>query len=171
MKYKKIINFSSSNDSLNNIDSNIGENELNSEPSSSEDRMKKRNIKSSYLRIKNKGNLVIGNININSISSKFDQLKLLVEGNIDILVVTESIIDESFPTNQFLIDGFAKTYRLDRNQEGNGIFIYIREVIPCKPLKLNSMPSDIEGIFLELNLINKKSVFCGCYNPSRTMFI
>ena len=114
---------------------------------------------------------MIGNININSISSKFDQLKLLVEGNIDILVVTESIIDKIFPTNQFLIDGFAKTYRLERNQEGNGIFIYIREDIPCKPLKINSMPSDTEGIFLELNLIKIRSVFCGCYHPPRTMFI
>ena len=41
------------------------------------------------LRIKNKDKLAIGNISLNSISSKFDQLKLLAEGNIDILVVTK----------------------------------------------------------------------------------
>ena len=32
-------------------------------------------------------------ININSVSSKFDQLKLLVQDDVDILVVTESKID------------------------------------------------------------------------------
>ena len=39
-----------------------------------------------------------------------------MEGNIDILFVTETVVDESFHTNQF-IDGFAKTYWLDRNQK------------------------------------------------------
>ena len=32
--------------------------------------------------------LLIGNLNINSISNKFDQLKLLVRGKVDILVIT-----------------------------------------------------------------------------------
>ena len=32
-------------------------------------------------------------ITINSVSSKFDQLKLLVQDDVDILVVTESKID------------------------------------------------------------------------------
>ena len=32
--------------------------------------------------------LLVGNLNINSISNKFDQLKLLVPGKVDILVIT-----------------------------------------------------------------------------------
>ena len=67
-----------------------------------------------------------GNINLNSISSKFDQLKCLVEGNIDILFVTETVVDESFHTKQF-IDGFSKTYWLDRNQKFvDSFYIFVK---------------------------------------------
>ena len=107
-KHKKSLTFFSKYDFLKKSD--IRENRLNSELSSSKELTKKRSIKGlSYLRIKNKGKLVTGNINLNSISSKFDQLKCLVEGNIDILFVTETVVDESFHTKQF-IDGFSKTY-------------------------------------------------------------
>ena len=108
---------------------------------------------------------MIGNININSIYYTFDQLKLLVKGNIDILVITDGLIDESFPTSQFPSDSFAKTYRLDRNPKGSGVLIYFLEDIPRETLKINGMPSDIESIFLQLNLIKTKLVFCGCYHP------
>ena len=40
--------------------------------------------------------LIFGNFNINSISSKFDQMKVLLQGNIDILVLTETKLDSSF---------------------------------------------------------------------------
>ena len=42
------------------------------------------------IRTKNFDRLIIGNLNINSLSSKFDQLKLLIQGKIDILIITET---------------------------------------------------------------------------------
>ena len=54
--------------------------------------------------------LLIGNLNINSISNKFDQLKLLVRGKVDILVITETKLDSTFPTSQFLIKVQASAY-------------------------------------------------------------
>ena len=50
------------------------------------------------LRVKNVNRLIIGNLNINSISNKFDQLKLFVQGKVDILIVTETKLDSIFPT-------------------------------------------------------------------------
>ena len=50
------------------------------------------------LRVKNMNRLIIGNLNINSISNKFDQLKLFVQGKVDILIVTETKLDSIFPT-------------------------------------------------------------------------
>ena len=47
------------------------------------------------LRMKNVNRLIIGNLNINSISNKFDQLKLFVQGKVDILVVTEPKLDST----------------------------------------------------------------------------
>ena len=45
------------------------------------------------LKLKNDHRLVIGNLNINSISNKFDNLKLIIQGKIDILLITETKTD------------------------------------------------------------------------------
>ena len=59
------------------------------------------------LRAKNMNRLIIGNLNINSISNKFDQLRLFVQGKVDdFLVVTETKLNSNFPTYQFVIDGY-----------------------------------------------------------------
>ena len=44
-----------------------------------------------------------------------------IKGNIDILLVSETKIDDSFPNGNFLIDGFSTPYRLDRNSNGGGL--------------------------------------------------
>ena len=51
------------------------------------------------LKLKNNHRLVIGNLNINSTSNKFDNLKLIIQGKIDILVITETKTDSTFPLN------------------------------------------------------------------------
>ena len=56
----------------------------------------------SELRIKNANRLVIDNLNISSIPTKFDQLKVMIEGKVDILVLTETKLDSTFPKSQFL---------------------------------------------------------------------
>ena len=71
----------------------------------------------------------MGQLNINSIVGKFDHLKVLIVNNIDILVLTETKIDSSFPNAQFRIDGFSASFRLDRNRFGGGVLIYVREDI------------------------------------------
>ena len=77
------------------------------------------------LKVKNVNRLITGNLNINSISNKFDQLKLFVQGKIDILIVTETKLDSTFPTSQFVIDGYSEPYRFDRNRNGRGVlFIF-----------------------------------------------
>ena len=102
--------------------------------------------------------LLIGNLNINSISIKFDQLKFFVRGKVDILVITETKLGTTFPTSQFLIEGYSKPYRLHRNRNGSGVLIYVREDIPNKPLTDHKLPlpHNTEGIFVELNMIKDK---------------
>ena len=58
------------------------------------------------LRLKNVNNTKIKQININSISVKFNQLKELVLKHVDILVVCETKLDETFPNSQFHVDGW-----------------------------------------------------------------
>ena len=82
--------------------------------------------------------LLIGNLNINYISRKFDQIKILIQGKLNVLVITETKLDSSFPRGQFLIEGFSEPYRFNRNRHGEGILIYVREDIPSKEEKIHS---------------------------------
>ena len=70
------------------------------------------------IRISNLNNVIIGQLNINSLRNKFQFLVDLVHGNIDILVLTETKLDHTFPEKQFLIPGYKKPYRRDRNRNG-----------------------------------------------------
>ena len=107
----------------------------------------------------------IDDLNVNSISKKFDELNHLFQNKLDILVITETKIDSSFPIGQFVIKGFSQPYRLDRNRNGGGILIYVREDIPSKELKRHTFPNDIEGIFIEINIRKQKWLVLGTYHP------
>ena len=82
--------------------------------------------------------LILGHLNINSIRNKFEVLKFIIGNNIDIFLISETKLDDSFPTAQFLIKGFSAHYRLDRNSKGGGLLLYIREDIPSKILTCSS---------------------------------
>ena len=92
-------------------------------------------------------------------------MKSLICGKIDVLVVTETKLDDTFPTAQFFIDGYSVPYRLDRNKHGGGILIYIREDISSKQLTKHTFKDDMEGIFLELKLNKYKLLVLGTYHP------
>ena len=119
------------------------------------------------LKLKNSNRLILRHLNINSIVGKFDHLKVLIVNNIDILVLTETKIDSSFPNAQFRIDGFSAPFRLDRNEFGGGVLIFVREDIPCKQLTKHILPDNIEGIFVEINLRKAKWLLFGGYRPPR----
>ena len=57
---------------------------------------------------------------------------LIISGNIDILMVSETKLDNSFSVSQFLIDGYCPPFRLDRDNNGRRIMLFVREDIPCK---------------------------------------
>ena len=103
--------------------------------------------------VKNMNRLLIGRLNINSISNTFEQSKLLVRDAVDILVITEIKLQLTIP------------YRFDRYRNGGDILIYVREDIPSKPLTDHKIPHDIEGIFVQLNLRKNKWLLFGSYHP------
>ena len=109
--------------------------------------------------------LLIDNLSINSISNNFDQLKFLVQGKVDIHVITETKLNSTFPTSQILIEGYDEPYRFDRNRNGVDVLIYVREDIPSKTLTDHKLSHDIEGIFVELNLRKNKWLLFGSYHP------
>ena len=83
----------------------------------------------------------------------------------NVLVITETKLDNSFLTSQFLVKGFAEPFGLDRNRNGSGVMIYIRDDIPSIVLLKHVFPNDIEGLFIELNLRKCKWLLLGTYHP------
>ena len=124
-------------------------------------------IKLKNIRLANVNRLAIGQLNINSLRNKFEALSDIVKGNLDILILTETKLDETFPKNQFLMDGFCPPFRFDRNGHGGEVMMYVREDIPCKFLKKHSTAENIEGIFLEINLRKSKWLHFGGCNPKK----
>ena len=97
----------------------------------------------------------MAHLNMNSLRNKLEFPISLIKGNIDVLMISEAKLDESFPTSQFMINGFSPSFRLDRNDEAGGIILYIREDIPSSLISTES--SQVEGFFVEINLQNKKN--------------
>ena len=94
---------------------------------------------------------VLAHININSIRNKIESLSFTIANNVDMLIISETKLDDSFPTSQFELNGFGTPYRYDKNSKGGGILLYVREDISSKLLK-NSFETEIESISIELNL-------------------
>ena len=63
-------------------------------------------------RVSNINRLIIGHLNINSLRNKIEALKSVINGDIDILVITETKIDQSFPICQFFIEGYSPPYSI-----------------------------------------------------------
>ena len=62
-------------------------------------------------RLKNNNKIIFAHLNISSIRNKFDMITDLVKGRIDILLISETKIDNTFPTSQFVIPGFSSPFR------------------------------------------------------------
>ena len=117
-------------------------------------------------RINNPSRIIFGQININSIRNKFAQLIYIVSNEIDILMVSETKLDDTFPTSQFLMQGYSTPFRKDRTSKGGGILLYVREDIPCKIIKTET-DAYHEGFFIEINLRKKKWLLSCSYNSHK----
>ena len=112
---------------------------------------------------------MIGLLNINSIRNKFEMLTSLIRNEIYVLLLSETKIDETCPSEQFLNSGFAKSLRLGRNCRVGGIMLFIRDNIPFRLLKPGNLPSNTDGLFIEIDLCKKKWLLCCGYNPSKSL--
>ena len=110
------------------------------------------------LRISNSSRIILGHININSFRNKLEMLSFIVSGKMDILIISESKLDDSFPSAQLHINGFSPPYIYDRNRFGGGVLTYIWEDITSKELKGSYSSGNIESISVEINLYRNGSL-------------
>ena len=111
---------------------------------------------------KHSNRLVIAQLNINSLRNKFASLSTMIKDYVDLLLISETKIDSSFPTAQFHIDGYT-IHRRDRDENGGGLLLYVREDVPSALLK-----TEIEAFYVELTIRKKKWLLCCSYNPNKT---
>ena len=123
----------------------------------------------------------MGHLHINSLRNKFEALQFIINRNLDIILPSETKLDDSFPSAKFMLKNFGIPYRLDRNSNGGGLLLYVcedlknfgipyrldrnsnggglllyvREDIPSNFLKVKSN-CNIESICVGVNLWKKK---------------
>ena len=81
-----------------------------------------------------------------------NKIKLFIQGKADVIIVKETKLDTTFPTFQFLIEGYSEPCRFVRNRNGDRVLLCVREDMPSKHLANHKLPHNIGGIFVELNL-------------------
>ena len=67
--------------------------------------------------------------------------------NVDILAITDTKLDNTFPWEKFYVKVFSMPYRLDMSRN-----LGVVMNIPSKALEKCKLPHNIEAIFIELNL-------------------
>ena len=111
---------------------------------------------------------MIGHISINSLRNKFELLAEMVRDKVDLLMISETKLDSSFPIAQFYMKSYSKPYRLDRNSKGGGIILYVREDISSKLINSSCTNHGKEYFLDELNLRKHKWLIVCNYNPHKT---
>ena len=55
------------------------------------------------IRNNNLNNVIIGLLHVNHFAGKYDDFQLIIPGNIDVMILVETKLDNSYPTSQFLL--------------------------------------------------------------------
>ena len=105
-------------------------------------------------RLKHRKNPLIGYLNINSLRNKITDLRVIMKTlSLDYLILSETKIDESFPTSQFNVEGYEIRARRDRDKFGGGLIEFVRRGLICKGLRDRKNP--LIG-YLNINSLRNK---------------
>ena len=66
--------------------------------------------------------LIFAYTNINSIRNKFDILALKLKGNANVIMISETNLDDTFRVD---LEGFSKPIRVGHNKNGGWISFYL----------------------------------------------
>ena len=123
------------------------------------------------VRQENINRLIIGQLNINSVTNKFHFLESEASKHLDILLISEIKIDESLPSAKSLLDGFFRLYRLGRCANDGGILLYVRDGIFSCLLTEYKLQDNTECLFIKINIRKKKWLFYCSYNSNKVVYL
>ena len=102
------------------------------------------------LRSNNPSNLNFCYLNINSVRNKFTCFQEIINGNVDVISIAETKIDASFPSAQFVFEGYHSPYRLDVSNRSGGILVYVKSKIPSRCLSCENLCDSIQAVPFDL---------------------
>lgn len=128
--------------------------------------------------VNNIRNLKFCHININSVRHKFGPIQDVLNNNmVDVMLIQETKLDDSFPLAQFNVDGYT-LYREDHKSNSCGIMAHIRNDIPQRRLKDFEIKTNelgrYESMAIEINLNREKWLIISVYKQpqvSNDMFV
>ena len=92
--------------------------------------------------------LTLAHLNINSLLANMDEF-FLQHYRVDILVLTETKLDDSVLSNEISLPCYTVAGRKDRTRHGGGVICYARSHIQAKPL-MNSGMKNAECLWTEI---------------------
>ena len=93
--------------------------------------------------------------------------ELFDECLVDLFLISESKLDDSFPNAQFNMNGY-RLHRNDRTANGGGLMMYIRSDIPHRTRpELHSQSAHVESMVFEVHIKCDKWLFVGVYSPHK----
>ena len=118
-----------------------------------------------YTIFKKKG-LHFIHLNVRSILPKMQEIRILANNtNAAVMCFTETWIDDSVTNNETDVPGYT-IVRKDRNRNGGGICMYIREDLAFSPMTLDQSEGIEEIMCIELFLPKTRPIIVAtCYRP------
>ena len=107
-------------------------------------------------------NPVLAHLNVNSLRYKIIDLRELLDCvDIDFISISETKLDDSFPSAQFHTDSYF-LFRRDRNKHGGGLAAFVK--CGLLPKRINEPESGkIEIPALEININKRKWIILSIY--------
>ena len=118
----------------------------------------------------NVNNFNVVHYNINSITAqgRLDQLSGICSTlNLDVLIITESKLDQTIPNNLITIPGYHEPVRRDRDingRDGGGVLVYISEHLVYQH-KQNLQSDLYEHIWVDIKIKNVSFAINAFYRP------
>ena len=113
----------------------------------------------------NNFNIVHYNINSITANGRLDQLSDICSIlNLDVLILTESKLDNTIPNNMITIPGYHEPLRRDRYRNGGGVLIYIAEHLIFNQ-RHNLQSENFEHIWVDIKIRNANFAINALYRP------
>ena len=90
----------------------------------------------------------------------------MVSNNVNLLLISETKFDNTFPVSKFCVLGYSVPFRLDEKGSRRGIMSYVKEHIPWRMLSKFTFEKEIGACSIEINLRKVKWLLVCSHNPN-----